>query len=66
LVALEASVPPEQRLASDLDLSVIFQRPLRPAGPIDEALRNGQQIFYIGFWHISKRGGFFFAKSSGQ
>jgi hypothetical protein len=62
LVALEASVPPEQRLASDLDLSVIFQRPLRPAGPIDEALRNGQQIFYIGFWHISKRGVFFFCQ----
>ncbi|PLW47044.1 hypothetical protein PCANC_03527 [Puccinia coronata f. sp. avenae] len=55
LVALEASVPPEQRLASDLDLSVIFQRPLRPAGPIDEALRNGQQIFYIGFWHIRSK-----------
>lgn len=56
LVALEASVIPEQRLATDLDLSTIFQRPLRPAGPTDEALRNGQQIFYIGFWHISMLG----------
>jgi len=55
LVALEASVLPEQRLATDLDLSAIFQRPLRPAGPTDEALRNGQQIFYIGFWHIRSK-----------
>ncbi|OAV88605.1 hypothetical protein PTTG_01979 [Puccinia triticina 1-1 BBBD Race 1] len=55
LVALEANVPPEQRLASDLDLSNLFQRPLRPAGPIDDALRNGQQIFYIGFWHIRSK-----------
>ncbi|POW11009.1 hypothetical protein PSHT_08630 [Puccinia striiformis] len=55
LVALEATIPAEQRLASDLDLSNILQRPLRPSGPIDEALRNGQQIFYIGFWHIRSK-----------
>ncbi|KAA1118182.1 hypothetical protein PGT21_033031 [Puccinia graminis f. sp. tritici] len=55
LIALEASVPPEQRLASDLDLSNLFQRPLRPPGAIDEALRNGQQVFYIGFWHIRSK-----------
>ncbi|KAI9619079.1 hypothetical protein KEM48_006436 [Puccinia striiformis f. sp. tritici PST-130] len=55
LVALEATIPAEQRLASDLDLSNILQRPLRSSGPIDEALRNGQQIFYIGFWHIRSK-----------
>ncbi|MBW0485379.1 hypothetical protein O181_025094 [Austropuccinia psidii MF-1] len=56
LVALEARVPEEQRLNSNVELiDFTLNHPHPQPNRLDDALWSGQQIFYIGLWHIRSK-----------